>query len=186
MSQRVKKCRVIRKIMRSRKQQNVDLSTMKTVNYKIYGGSDNNVNNKISGDFPLNNEYNYDPNINSEIVDDNSLLSDVIVDDCIEALYVSKNEVRLGSEVENDGSDYPTVNESVIEENNTNSDSLQEKLRQWALKNLANLQLNVISELLVLLRDEGHQTLPKIKSSAKHCPKLSSLRYKYAIQELGQ
>lgn len=38
---------------------------------------------------------------------------------------------------------------------------MQEKLLQWAVDNITSLQLNVISSLLVLLREEGRPTLSK-------------------------
>lgn len=40
--------------------------------------------------------------------------------------------------------------------------SLSEKLRHWALDNNINiLTLNVVTELLTVLREEGHEDLPK-------------------------
>ena len=38
---------------------------------------------------------------------------------------------------------------------------IREKLRDWALRNSRTLHLNVISQLLTLLREEGHAPLPK-------------------------
>ncbi|XP_074105913.1 uncharacterized protein LOC141531799 isoform X2 [Cotesia typhae] len=63
------------------------------------------------------------------------------------------------SEFSYDNSD--TDSESVIDETVNVNESFKKKLRQWALKNINSLQLNVISELLILLREEGHPTLPK-------------------------
>ncbi|CAD6218234.1 GSCOCG00011425001-RA-CDS, partial [Cotesia congregata] len=73
-------------------------------------------------------------------------------------------------------------NSDDIEDKTGSNESFQEKLRQWALKNLNSLQLNVIAELLLLLRQEGHPELPKttqaLLKTKKHCVDQSILSLK--------
>ncbi|XP_074096319.1 uncharacterized protein LOC141525658 [Cotesia typhae] len=61
----------------------------------------------------------------------------------------------------------------------TTKKTLNEKLRCWTLNNLNILTLNVITELLTILREEGHEDLPKTSKQllkTKHCrPKKSFL-----------
>lgn len=47
-----------------------------------------------------------------------------------------------------------------VEEERDNDD-FKEKIRQWTLRNLTTLRLNVVTDLLLLLRDEGYTSLPK-------------------------
>lgn len=42
---------------------------------------------------------------------------------------------------------------------------ITEKIRQWTLDNLGSLQLNVVSKLLLILREDGHSSLPKTAQS---------------------
>lgn len=58
-------------------------------------------------------------------------------------------------------------------------ESLKSKLSNWALRNLDTLRLNVISELLVLLREEGHSADIKTK-----CVLLNINDKQYAISLL--
>ncbi|KAK0071962.1 hypothetical protein PV326_000627, partial [Microctonus aethiopoides] len=90
--------------------------------------------------------------------DENSSKSDC-VDNYNQFRHPTESEVIACNNTNADNGD--GNNESIAEENVVNSDIIREKLRQWALKNLDSLQLNVISELLVLLRELGHTTLPK-------------------------
>ncbi|XP_044587821.1 uncharacterized protein LOC123267321 [Cotesia glomerata] len=68
-----------------------------------------------------------------------------------------------------------------IEDKTGSNKSFQEKLRQWTLKNLNSLQLNVIAELLLLLREEGHPELPKttqaLLKTKSACTKFSQSTY---------
>lgn len=55
---------------------------------------------------------------------------------------------------------------------------LNEKLRSWALKNINTLRLNVVTELLTILREEGHEDLPKTSKQllrTKHCRPMKTL-----------
>lgn len=47
---------------------------------------------------------------------------------------------------------------------------LKEKLRDWMLKNRKTLNMSVVSELLVILRGEGHRELPKTCQTLIHTP----------------
>lgn len=59
----------------------------------------------------------------------------------------------------------------------TTKKTLSEKLRCWTLNNLNILTLNVVTELLTVLREEGHEDLPKTSKQllkTKHCRPMKS------------
>lgn len=49
---------------------------------------------------------------------------------------------------------------ALLEDSFTSKTSINEKIKQWILRNLDTLRLNVVSELLLILKEEGH-TLPR-------------------------
>ncbi|XP_074096472.1 uncharacterized protein LOC141525754 [Cotesia typhae] len=164
MSERVKKFRAIKKIINKKKLKSRILFHMRIVNNVSHGDSDNNVNNSVNNkktvDTSLNSENDYCIVHNNDVTDGNSSSSGIFVENDVEYENELKSEVMVTDEVEKNDDDF-SENENVTLENGENSDRLQERLRQWALNNRANLQSNTISELLVLLREEGHPTLPK-------------------------
>lgn len=159
MSERVKKFRAIRKIMNNKKSKNTVLCHVVTVNNMSHTDSAI-INNEKTVDSSLNGENNYHFNIFSEVSDRNSSSSDIFSHDGIESINTLEDQVIVSSEIERRDHD-SSENENLIQENYEHSDRLREKLRKWALNNRASLQSNTISELLVLLREEGHPTLPK-------------------------
>lgn len=55
---------------------------------------------------------------------------------------------------------------------------LREKIRLWTIKNIDTLRLNVVSELLVILKEEGHPTLPRTAEAllgTTHCQVLKPM-----------
>lgn len=78
-------------------------------------------------------------------------------------LNCSRNHNRNDNSINDIIKDSLSVTEISCDEKNTTSKSLDinQKIRQWVLKNLGTLRLNVVTELLLLLRDEGFTTLPK-------------------------
>lgn len=65
-------------------------------------------------------------------------------------------ENNYASSIEDNHEDIPFASNPAVP-----TTGLQTKLRDWALRNSSNIRLNVISELLVLLREEGNVSLPK-------------------------
>uniref|UniRef100_A0A6V7LX39 Uncharacterized protein n=1 Tax=Bracon brevicornis TaxID=1563983 RepID=A0A6V7LX39_9HYME len=51
--------------------------------------------------------------------------------------------------------------ESLVDINQPAEINLQEKLRLWVVNNIGTLRLNVVTELLCILKNEGHPTLPR-------------------------
>lgn len=97
---------------------------------------------------------------------DNDSKSTSRVSDCLE----NNNDDQLSSDA---GSQHNTRSEEV-----KTKKTLSEKLRCWTLNNLNILTLNVVTELLTILREEGHEDLPKTSKQllkTKHCRPMKSL-----------
>ena len=155
-AERIKKFRAIRKLVNKRTLYDNVLSDMN------YNDNGDKLNSEINFNCSFNSENNNQFNINSEKSDDNSLLDNDSVNENIESETVLESEVITCNEIQTDSAN-DSDNDSIYEteEISGSRDKLQEKLRQWAVDNLSSLQLNVISSLLVILREEGHSTLPK-------------------------
>lgn len=134
--QRVKKFRMLKKLKIDNQQQQIDKC-------------ENVINEHVT--CVVNNcDNNINPQVGCSNWDNSFVNNDININ-------ISSNE--------SDNSDSDS-SERVVIDNDVNSNvSFQEKLRRWAVKNINSLQLNVISKLLVLLKDEGHPTLPKIAQS---------------------
>ncbi|CAD6216491.1 GSCOCG00011336001-RA-CDS [Cotesia congregata] len=154
MSDRVKKYRALKKYMDNRSQ---PPNTPSLLIDNDHNTNDHDHNN-LSSETIVNSVVNKENNYGAFVSDNESSLSDC-VDDSYQSIYPAESEVIISNETDTDSSD--SNNQSIAEENVVNPDTIREKLRQWSLKNLNSLQLNVISELLVILREEGHPTLPK-------------------------
>lgn len=72
----------------------------------------------------------------------------------------SINDSNINSSHENDSNSAVLCNEEV----NSVSD-IKSKIQQWTLDNLDTLQLNVVTDLLRILREEGHLSLPTTAQS---------------------
>lgn len=97
------------------------------------------------------------------------IVSALCSDDCI------KNTVDTSGQVSDDNiSNSSQPNHEEFTKKKTQS----EKLRCWTLDNLNTLTLNVVTQLLRILRDEGHEDLPKTSNQllgTKHCRPMKSL-----------
>ncbi|XP_024891314.1 uncharacterized protein LOC112467079 [Temnothorax curvispinosus] len=50
---------------------------------------------------------------------------------------------------------------ALLNDSPTSQTPINKKIKQWTLQNLDTLRLNVVSELLLILREEGHTSLPQ-------------------------
>lgn len=81
----------------------------------------------------------------------------------------------------NDDLHSSNVSNNLFEQNNEevmSNKTLTEKLRSWTLDNINILNLNVVTQLLKILREEGHEDLPKTSQqllNTKHCRPMTSV-----------
>ncbi|EZA47524.1 hypothetical protein X777_16276 [Ooceraea biroi] len=103
---------------------------------------ENNVSDKVNKVMSEHNEQNInfeDDNFNNDSANINlsSNINDEMIND-LNSFILSDDEV-----------------------NNYGDSDIKEKIQQWTLNNIGSLQLNVVTDLLQILREEGHSTLPK-------------------------
>lgn len=112
---------------------NVNNDKQSAVNISVNNSSNLSVNDNTNENTVNSDDIHIEPNIScdSDINSDNNTSSKLSSDN-------DDNSHDIGS-----------------------NESFQEELRQWVLRNLKSLQLNLIAELLLLLRKAGHYELPK-------------------------
>lgn len=116
------------------------------------------------------------PNIDNSVPENN--------DPCDESLSVpevhrnSTDSDSFDSDASNHQSSINSSSNSSFQQNDdiledvTANRTLSEKLHHWALGNINILTLNVVTQLLTVLREEGHEELPKTAQQllgTKHC-----------------
>ncbi|KAK9883013.1 hypothetical protein WA026_001226 [Henosepilachna vigintioctopunctata] len=116
----------------------------------------------------LDNDNNYDFICTSDNDSDSSEYSSSKIkgSDCSE----NNNDEQLPGDAVHSFS--PHNSEKVMQK------TLSEKLRCWTLDNLNILTSNVVTELLTILREEGHEDLPKTSRQllkTKHCRPMKSV-----------
>lgn len=84
---------------------------------------------------------------------------DYLSDDCNEDMSIASDDSQTTRASSNEKSDesIPCSHNSAVP-----STGMHAKVRDWALRNSSTLRLNVISEILVILREEGYVSLPKM------------------------
>lgn len=103
------------------------------------------------------NIYNNEININNTVINNNN-----------EEVIISNEEIIINNEEEREMSTDSDGEFASFQDTQKYKRGINDKILQWALKNLDTLRLNVITELLLLLREEGHISLPKSLLGTKH------------------
>lgn len=85
--------------------------------------------------------------------------SDNIVD-----IIESLNSIESLNNTEQEIDEFPIVSDdemALFQDIQNSKSEIKGKLQQWVLKNIDTLRLNVVTELLLILREKGHASLPK-------------------------
>lgn len=139
---------------------------------------------KLNSSKQCNKIENYKEKSDSEIIrsDDiennfHEVISDIGVKTSIR-INVEEDDSEQDFNIHNVNNFFQTNDIDVLSSDEVNS-GIMEKIRQWTLNNLDSLRLNVVTDLLRILRSEGHSSLPKTCQTllgTKHYRKLQQMQ----------